>query len=131
MSYWKNSEGKFHRNNGPAVIYDTGQLVWYRNGKFIKKINTEEDDVQIEYILRNFDFEKTHFVMKAINWTWGINQQLPSIEDLKATAIYLLEEVRKYRYEEEPSYVSTGGFKATACKAGFELQFILESIHTT
>jgi len=30
---YSNSDGKRHRNNGPAIIYPSGTQVWYRNDK--------------------------------------------------------------------------------------------------
>jgi hypothetical protein len=31
---WKNAEGKYHREDGPAVIYPNGSEWWYTNGKY-------------------------------------------------------------------------------------------------
>ncbi len=31
--YWKNAKGQFHRLDGPALVYNDGDLYWYINGK--------------------------------------------------------------------------------------------------
>jgi hypothetical protein len=31
---WFNSKGQLHRDDGPAIIFDSGAKVWFINGKF-------------------------------------------------------------------------------------------------
>lgn len=33
LTRWRDAEGRFHRDGGPAVITDSGDLRWYRHGK--------------------------------------------------------------------------------------------------
>jgi hypothetical protein len=30
---WKNENGQYHRDDGPAVIYPSGTKAWYKNGQ--------------------------------------------------------------------------------------------------
>jgi|TARA_R110000851_G_scaffold7335_2_gene28579 hypothetical protein len=32
LNRWYDSDGKFHRDNGPAVIYPNGDEEWYQHG---------------------------------------------------------------------------------------------------
>ena len=130
--FWKDDAGEFHRKHGPAVMYGTGQWVWYKHGEIIKRVNTEDDDVQIKEIIKEIDFGKIHTVMTFLDWRWGFhNAHVPSVEELIEEAERLLNGVKKYRDYEEPGYCMCGGFKATACKSGFSLEFILESWETS
>jgi len=31
---WRNSQGQFHRDDGPAMIYPSGSKFWYKNGQW-------------------------------------------------------------------------------------------------
>lgn len=130
--YWKDDVGEFHRKHGPAVMYDSGLWIWYKNGEYVNKVNIEDDDVQIESIINEIDFKKINSVMTFLDWKWGMNDaHIPNIDELKEEAIRLLEIAKKYRNEKEGGFVMCGGFKATASKAGFTLEFIIESWETT
>lgn len=130
--YWKDDAGEFHRKHGPAVMYSTGQWVWYEHGEVIKKVNIEDDDMQIEDVIREIDFGKIQKVMTFLDWKWELyNSHVPNIDELIEEAKRLLNGVKIYRNNEEPGFFMCGGFKATACKAGFSLEFILESWETT
>ena len=63
----------------------------------------------IDEILDEFDFEKVHRVMQALNWKWHGSPDVPSIADLRRTARSLLKQV-----VEVPnlSRTATGGFVA-------------------
>lgn len=56
--------------------------------------------------------------MKALRWTWGLEQTIPSIERLKDTATYLLEgcidgAIKCTNLKPDVAYFNaTGGFKA-------------------
>ena len=47
----------------------------------------EMEDKMIQEILDNFDFNKCWTVMKLINWTWGFNNETPTISKLKESAV--------------------------------------------
>jgi hypothetical protein len=76
----------------------------------------------VDDILSEFDFEKVHDTMVALDWKWySTHPSVPSIRDLKDTARQLLISVynlRKDEYKETHSEVpvtcGTGGFRATA-----------------
>lgn len=63
----------------------------------------------IDEILDEFDFEKVHHAMLALNWKWHSTDGVPAIADLRRTARSLLKQV-----VEVPnlSRVATGGFVA-------------------
>lgn len=80
---------------------------------------------KIESIMHNFDFEYVHKAMVALNWEWGLNPHIPSIEELKETAISLL------RYSlQSGTRCSTGGFEAMYYKEKdlLGLSFIIEEV---
>jgi hypothetical protein len=76
----------------------------------------------VDDILTEFDFEKVHDTMVALDWKWAsTHPSVPSIRDLKDTARQLLISVynlRKDKYNdthpEVPVQVATGGFRAIA-----------------
>jgi len=76
----------------------------------------------VDDILNEFDFEKVHDTMVALDWKWySTHPSVPSIRDLKDTARHLLISVynlRKNEYQdtlpEVPVQVATGGFRAIA-----------------
>ena len=76
----------------------------------------------VDDILNEFDFDKVHDTMVALDWKWASTQpSVPSIRDLKDTARHLLISVynlRKNEYQETqpevPVQVATGGFRAIA-----------------
>lgn len=63
----------------------------------------------IEEITDEFDFEKVHRTMKALNWTWHDTDDVPTIGDLRRQARELLQELfRNDRYH----LTGTGGLFA-------------------
>jgi hypothetical protein len=76
----------------------------------------------VDDILTEFDFDKVHEVMVALDWKWAsTHPSVPSIRDLKDTARQLLISVynlRKDEYKEThsevPVQIATGGFRAIA-----------------
>lgn len=130
--HWENEFGEIHKKYGPASIGADGILSWFQEGRFIKSINIEDDDVQIDQILYEFDFNKIHIVMTHIDWSWsiGATYEVPSVKKLRDEAKRLLNSSKKYRYMDEPVIVSCGGFEASAYKGGFCLKFVLEQWNT-
>jgi hypothetical protein len=63
----------------------------------------------IDEILDEFDFEKAHKVMVAIDWQWQYSSQLPSVEDLRRHARSLLRVVIEGK---GIRYARTNGFTA-------------------
>ena len=62
----------------------------------------------INEILDEFDFEKVHRTMKALDWTWYGSDGVPSIGDLRRAARELLQELLKHNHY----CVGTGGLFA-------------------
>jgi hypothetical protein len=78
--------------------------------------------IMVDDILSEFDFEKVHDTMVALDWKWAsTHPSVPSIRDLKDTARQLLIKVYQLRkddynntHPEVPVQVATGGFRAIA-----------------
>jgi len=75
----------------------------------------------IKHVLEQFDWEKTHKAMVALEWEWR-GEGVPSISQLQSRAVELLNfactEAKTYRTT-APDYVGpftvgTGGFEAHA-----------------
>ena len=81
----------------------------------------------IDKIIKDFNFEKVHQAMLAVNWYWSSTNAVPSVDNLVLCAQELLQDVSKM----EVGYsIGTGGFKATKTKdtddgEGLQLEFIL------
>jgi hypothetical protein len=97
-----------------------------------KEINFENK--LIDDILNEFDFIICHKVMVHLNWSWFSINGIPTIEDLKIRAKYLLREVIKLtKMNKESNYqtISTGGLKAVGYRnksykiTDLKLEFIL------
>lgn len=72
-------------------------------------------DKAIKYIIKNFDWEKTYNIMKALDWKWRGNDESPSHGELFTLAYTLLNDAFDKAVENrETASVMTGGFKATA-----------------
>lgn len=63
----------------------------------------------IDEILDEFDFEKVHRVMVALDWRYNGHEQVPSIGDLRRTARSLLKQVVESKGLHS---VGTGGLTA-------------------
>jgi hypothetical protein len=71
-------------------------------------MQNEQDD--IETILDEFDFEKAHQAMTALNWKWATSAGVPTIGELRKHARMLLN-CAKNANSEEPDYLTaSGGF---------------------
>ena len=62
----------------------------------------------IDNILDEFDFERVHKVMVALNWQWHNTDGVPTIGDLRRTARDLLRSV----VQDNHVMVGSGGFFA-------------------
>lgn len=63
----------------------------------------------IDEILDEFDFERVHKVMVALDWQWYNTAGVPSIGDLRRAARSLLQQVVDGK---NLRYTATGGFVA-------------------
>lgn len=126
--------GEFHRDNGPAIIDPDGVLSWYYHGKFMKSINIQDDDKQIEDLLSCINFNKIHSAMQALEWKWSFSaneSRVPTIDEIIAESYRLLQRCKEFREMDEPWHIATGGLEASAWKAGFTLRFVLEEFTTS
>lgn len=74
---------------------------------------------QRDKIMRDFNFKRVLRTMKALNWKWAKNKSVPSMADLKETALMLLNDCMK------PDCIgmATGGFYATRTNGLLRLSF--------
>lgn len=87
----------------------------------------------INNIIENFNWEKVHWVMDALGWTWATTQnEVPSIGALLGCAMNLLHDAYDSALVEKTTYIkATGGFRATAfvdeeTKEIYELRLVFE-----
>ena len=91
----------------------------------------------IDEILKEFNFEKCKVVMDHLHWTWGFNNQVPSIQQLKESARDRIESAieglkgsKKWSYH-QPYMCSSGGLCAHVWKNRYgricdiKLEFVL------
>ena len=84
--------------------------------------------IEIDKVIENFDFEKVHKVMCALNWKWADHDRydVPSISRMCELSLTLLMQV--VHSKEEDVWISTGGFKAHKDKNNIlTLEFIVTS----
>lgn len=92
-----------------------------------KLINMEKDfHSKIETLLERFDFQKVHDYMLLTNWTWvnTYGQSVPTVDELRSTAIRLLRCVADD--EKEYSSTGTGGLVAHKFPWGLDIHFSIE-----
>lgn len=92
-----------------------------------KLINMEKDlHSQIQTLLERFDFQKVRDYMILTNWTWvnPYGQSVPTVDELRSTAIRLLRCVADD--EKEYSSTGTGGLVAHKFPWGLDLHFAIE-----
>ena len=103
------------------------------------KVYFDPINQMIDDIMDNFDFDRVQTAMEALDWQWA-GKGIPSIEQLRETAVYLLKGAAELRLEEyldsyweEGIINGTGGFQATAyCNEAktqiiaLDLKFVLE-----
>lgn len=91
---------------------------------------------QIRYVINQFDFQKVHTAMTALDWTWwDTKPDVPSISRMQETTKGLLEEAFKLNSPCD-TYVSSGGFKAEVFSLNngtkrCSLSFIVEESDST
>lgn len=96
----------------------------------------EDNRDLIDAVLDEFNFEKVHEAMEALNWTWHHTDGVPTIGELRKGArqrcMDAINNWEKY-YKEfdsvEYQYTasSSGGFKASFDGNELELEFIVTS----
>jgi len=73
-------------------------------------------------VMNDFDFERVHKAMVALDWEWKSElKKVPSIEELKSTAIYLLCSALRHKNK-----IRTGGFSASFEDGELYLDFTIE-----
>jgi hypothetical protein len=65
-------------------------------------------DLQVDYVINNFDFEKVYKVMSFLEWHWYPHERPPTQGEMRELAERLLYEAVK-----EKTSVATGGFAAS------------------
>jgi hypothetical protein len=79
----------------------------------------DKEQELIDEILREFNFERCKLTMDYLNWTWGFTNQVPSIEELKKSALNRIHSAievirnRKNISYHHPAVCSSGGLQAT------------------
>ena len=88
--------------------------------RFTERVYLDPVNKMIDDIIDNFDFKRVHSVMEHLNWQWA-GKDIPSIDNLKDTARYLLKgatfaRLHEYKHEhwEQGIHHGSGGFEATA-----------------
>ena len=77
----------------------------------------------IKKILQDFNFERVHTAMEALNWYWfWTNKKVPSIDQLKESAERLLTNIA---YAKDYKCIAAGGFEASYVDGVLDLRFIL------
>jgi hypothetical protein len=127
--FWENGADTLHKKHGPAIMYESGVWTWYNHGYIVKSINVEDDDVQIKEILEEINFEKICKMMNSVGWTW--RNDPVTVKILMQGALRFLDRAKQYRNSDEMLSVESGGFKASACKTGFKLEFTIDSWDTS
>ena len=96
----------------------------------------KKEEQMIGNIIENFNFSRCHSVMKSLNWGWGFNNKIPTIDELKISAkerclSAIILSKKRTRGRSNEGVVSSGGLKATAITNShkhltwLELEFIL------
>lgn len=104
-----------------------------------KRLSKEEKCEQmINEVLDNFNFKKCRKVMEFLDWTWAGANGVPTIENIKQTAKYLMEGAingcleDKRALPNETYFHETGGLRAEAIKNKYnqlihvKLSFVLD-----
>jgi len=78
----------------------------------------------IEHILDNFDFERVHKAMTALDWEWASTDGVPEIPDLRKEVRILLKDVSKRK--EDKFFIGTGGFEVSKEDGILQLKFVID-----
>ena len=99
------------------------------------KAKKDAEDAMIQNILDNFDFEKCHQTMKFLNWKWGFENMVPTVNMLRTSAVERLRDAMDYakkaKCPKSTYFSSSGGFKGNAWInrygqiEGIRLEFVL------
>jgi len=93
---------------------------------------TLDKEKHINHIIKEFDFNKVHNIMKYLNWAWGkydstnirIEYYIPTIDDLIDNSIKLLNDVYDIDIDDY-GYIESGGLKASKYEDFLGLEFVL------
>lgn len=86
----------------------------------------ETDQQKIDEILDNFDFERVHSAMLALNWRWQSTVTVPNIAHLRKKARELLKDVCKKKYDGSCRVeIGTGGLRAERSGDFLRLSFVV------
>lgn len=90
-----------------------------------KRLTHEELESQAESIMNNFDFERVHKHMKAVDHKWYMSGEMlvPSLDQIRWQARSLLTQA--IWSSEECTNMGTGGFMAFKMPWGLKLVFAL------
>jgi len=101
----------------------------YEQDEISSKRNVDE---QIKYILDEFDFDSVHIVLKALGYTWDINDDgilvVPTAVQLKEYAKELL--IRLTSNKPKITSIQSGGFYAAKCDDYFSISYTLEEVNS-
>ena len=78
--YWYDSDGKLHREDGPAAEYANGDKLWYKHGKWHR-----EDGPAIEY-----SNGSSSYYLKYIKYTE--EEYWEKIKELKKCKLFKLKD---------------------------------------
>jgi len=83
-------------------------------------------------IYRKFDFNKVQKVMQFLDWSWGFESKVPSIDTIKIEVDELFDDLY-FTYnntKDKEHYIKTGGFEVSYTNYGefnLNLKFVLEN----
>jgi hypothetical protein len=77
---------------------------------------------QIDLIMDGFDFGRCLVIMRALNWRYRMDEHVPELQEVRETALSLLEDVRH-----EHKIASSGGFTALRLRGRINLHFGVDS----
>lgn len=99
---WYDEDGKFHREDGPAVILSNGAKFWYKNGKLHREDGPacEYADGTKEWLLNGIEYTEKEFLAKM---------NLPFIDN-KGNKFWYNKE-GKYHREDGPAVIWKDGSK--------------------
>lgn len=69
---------------------------------------SEHTSDRIEDLLNEFDFHSVRRVMLLLDWRWAGIDRIPTVDDMRKRARYLLRDVSESKYQRH----ATGGFVA-------------------
>ena len=89
----------------------------------------DDRELQINDLISDFDFQRVHIAMTALDWQWktteGDGHAVPSIAKLKSMARHLLREAIKNKVVGSGGFVARYHPKVDDAPEYFSLQFML------